>query len=283
VDQVYQEAAKEVYQEAAKAIIEQDQHLHIWKYLNIGPEAREGDALASWASYIGTQNILFGLKAVPFLKEVCKTKQRIRLLGDSLIVSGFIVDQIAHVSGNLSKRNVRWEVITFSGGRLKDLDVAAQTSLWRALITFDPHSHDYNAFEKRFSNLITQWDDAEHASEHVSHFEEFINHDLRLEHGLWRSGYNLGRNLFRTNRGLFGIGPAGKNESWKTGEQAVEVGDRFAIVAGALTPVILRPHHDQANDDEWFSVVGMAYVGCLEGAECFKDRKVLDFEPLTIR
>jgi len=86
----------------------------------------------------------------------------------------------------------------------------------------------------------------------------------------------LGRNFFRGNGGLGGVGPFGDNTD--NSHSAVQVGDSIVVLAGMATPVILR-----SLEDTTFSLIGVAYIGNLDEASIFMSEVARDLKPIRIR
>lgn len=76
------------------------------------------------------------------------------------------------------------------------------------------------------------------------------------------SGFS--RNIFVLDNGYFGVGPGGSTASFEA-NGAVQIGDVIAIIPGNMTPFILRE-----LDEEHYTFVGNAIIGCIDQAECFQ-------------
>jgi hypothetical protein len=98
-----------------------------------------------------------------------------------------------------------------------------------------------------------------------------------MEIELWDKDLDLGRNLFRSSQGCFGVNLAERNGAAEVDEHVVKVGDYIALIATADTPIILRP-----EDGGHWSVVGTAYISGIEHAPAFQEGSLQELRPMYI-
>lgn len=274
----YRRSTEQVYQEATECIIVYEQYLGLWNYLNLGPDVKGGVGLPSWVPWFGDQAILFGIRQLDLIDQVCKTHQPMQVQRKILKVYGLIFDLIIHISDNLCVTNIKSCIRqAFNSTTTSPFPSIGQneaiTSLWQALVAFDVSLHDYSMCEKGFLSLNSQ---EANISEDLS-TEEQDYFELQMKLDLWDEDLGLGRNLFGSSQGYFGVGPAGRNGPAEAMTPVVQVGDFIALIANARTPVILRP-----TDGGHYSLIGAAYIGCIQNSPRFQDRSPLELSPILI-
>lgn len=119
---------------------------------------------------------------------------------------------------------------------------------------------------------VLKWMLDQIASGHGTDFKSIVEFDL------YDTKLALGRNLFHSRKGFIGIGPAGRNDRTECVATAVQVGDVVAVVAKAVTPVILRPCEEGV-----YTLVGSAHIGNLLETPCFEGGAIPEPVPFCIR
>jgi hypothetical protein len=105
--------------------------------------------------------------------------------------------------------------------------------------------------------------------DHVAYFKDQMSYQILGQIS------TLGRNVFQSISGYFGIGPAGRND---INASAVQPGDCIAVMPNAQYPVILRP-----VEDGIYVLVGKDYIACPEGPPWSKEGNILLVVPIRIR
>jgi len=256
----YRKSIGEVYREATEAVIEHENSLmYIWASLNSVPDIRPSPGSNSWIPDFGEKlKINASILIVP-VWDPWKIPGQMHISAGVLTAYGVFIDSVTYTFPNFQQQNIRSTVEDALGFIEIDLNEVHDSwetsgnlkSLWQALVGYVPAKYP-DEFENRghgFRDLISHWKDpllqplTSSAENYMKRFQNICIAEL-----------GLGRNLYQTCLGIFGIGPFGKVLA--NGEPAVRVGDCIAIVATALHPVILRPH-----DDGTYTLVGNAGLG----------------------
>lgn len=91
-----------------------------------------------------------------------------------------------------------------------------------------------------------------------------------------RSGFDLGsgnyyagRRLFRTRKGLLGLGP-----------HAVQQGDQVWVVPGGRTPYVFRPLSDLGPSQRAF--IGESYIHGIMDGEAMPAKAIQELQPVSL-
>jgi hypothetical protein len=255
----YWRSIEQLYQETTEFIIVYEQDLGLWRYLNLGKGVKGGENLPSWVPWFGRHATLFGIRQLDLISQVCTSPPLMQVEGSTLTVHSLIFDSITYATENISNKNVKPHIrhafnnIASSPSSSIGQDEAT-VSLWQALINYDASLHDFSMSEKGFLSFMSQ---AIHIPEDpAAEAQEYYESQMRLD--LWDKDLGLGRNLFRSSQGYFGVGLARRNVGGGVAPLVVEVGDYITLITNAHTPIILRPEHGR----HW-SIISAAIGGTL--------------------
>jgi hypothetical protein len=254
----YTKPITQIFREATELMLVQEQNTVTWSLLDLEWPLRGVD-IPSWVPYHDGRDIISGL-ARSYSDNPLKTSQKISIEGDVLTIQGSIVDSILDVTDNFSGENTEQIVLSYvrnliaEGLEFQEIEL---TGVWQALVVFGPERDDYEAFRRSFLDMISVLPEV--GGEPAVPDQE--NRGRYFKEPMYDYMYSVdspvGRNLFRSRGGYFGIGPAGRNDIKAS---AVQPGDCIAIIPVALGPVILRP-----VEDGLYTLVGASYIAYPKG------------------
>lgn len=261
---------EEVYIEATRAIIEHEQTVDFFEYHNVSPSVRKRN-LPSWVPSYDEHSLIFYLQSVPECKFLSRRNRLIVAKGDILTVHGYIMDSVSAVTANLSEDNATSCILSqFANASSSNLEFK-MSSLWQALIDCNHAEDDQDTYEQGFHDLMSYWTRKNGSNSLTAQGEKYLS---RVRQTLLEPDHGMGRPIFETRQGFFGIGPGGPNDSSST--SSLE-GDLVALIATAQAPLILRPRNDGS-----YMLIGTTSLGCIEQTACFKNGNVPILEPLRV-
>jgi hypothetical protein len=275
----YVKPVEMVYQEAATSIVKFDKHVRFLYYLRLCTTDRQNTSCPSWVPDLDERRVALIWQNLGGITEFGST---CAVQGDSLIIKGFIFDSVVDATRNFTEDNLERQIRDIiKDTSLSSLGHEAKTSILRSLLHFHEGRSttcDFKSMEKGLKELLAE----KHRSVGLNRTKPPLTENAtallrNIKQTMLREP-DFGHNLFQVSSGLFGTGPAGRT-SQEIPQKAIQIGDFVVIMPGYCMPIILR----QLDDREHYCIIGNAYIGGMQKADCLKKGNLPELVELRIR
>jgi hypothetical protein len=281
----YSKSVEQVYQDATEYMVVEEHSPIFLYFFDSDPTTRDFDA-PSWVPLYDRPFDIPGENS-SFAQAPVQCSPHMSIDGDVLTIQALILDFVSISTMNFSKENMQHLVLDFVS-KLPDehrqqVEENRLSGLWQTLVGYRPKIDDGTALEQgflefisvlpNFNHLVPESQDGIAEHESLENENDFVD-DMLV--ALLSKSAPLGRSVFQTSTGLYGSGPAGRND---IDARAVETGDCVVVFPRTKFIHILRP-----VEDRMYTMVGNGYIGGIrEGWPAFNEVGIPEPVPIRIR